>query len=181
QENLEVPRPEQGGQRISAEYLFLLSNRHCIWAFRFTASEIIELVDILDVPELIRTRSRYMFTSVEALGLLLVRFRSGADEFELASRYNRSQSAISEILTWIVQFLDERWSHLLDCDQEGILHPDKLLIYANAIAGLGCPLKNCFAFLDCTIRRVCRPGWGQNVAYNGYKKIHALKYQALML
>ncbi|KAJ3752078.1 hypothetical protein EV360DRAFT_26278, partial [Lentinula raphanica] len=181
QENTEMPRPEQGGERISVEYLFSLSNRHCVWAFRFTASEIIELADILDLPELIRTRSRYTYTSVEALGLLLLRFRHGTDEFELSTRYNRSQSAISEILTWMVRFLDERWKHLLDCDQEGILHPDKLVTYANAITGLGSPLKNCIAFLDCTIRRVCRPGWGQNVAYNGYKKFHALKYQALML
>ncbi|KAJ3777094.1 hypothetical protein FB446DRAFT_611863, partial [Lentinula raphanica] len=171
------------GTRLTEEHLLSLTSRECIWCFRFSAPEIIELAEALDIPDPFKTQNRYSFSAVEALALLLARFRTGTDQFELTSRYNWSQSSLSELLNELIEYLDERWAHLLDCDSEegGILHPDKLVSYADAITASGAPLENCFAFLDCTIRRICRPSIDQQICYNGYKKIHALKYQALCL
>jgi hypothetical protein len=36
-------------------------------------------------------------------------------------------------------------------------------------------------FINCTIRRICRPSHWQWQAYNCHKKYHALKFQAVML
>lgn len=71
--------------------------------------------------------------------------------------------------------------HLLQCDSVHLLRPSKLAGYADAIHQRGAPIKTIFAFIDCTIRRMCHPTWRQRIAYNGHKKFHALKFQALML
>jgi nuclease HARBI1 len=40
-------------------------------------------------------------------------------------------------------------------------------------------LDNCWGFIDCTIRSICRPTKHQQIIYSGYKKVHALKYSAV--
>jgi len=47
--------------------------------------------------------------------------------------YNQSQSAISEIVNWIVIYIDEWWNHLLDFDHTHLLSSVNLEIYADAI------------------------------------------------
>jgi nuclease HARBI1 len=95
--------------------------------------------------------------------------------------YDQAQSAISEVVNELVEYLDEQWEHLLGCDSDHLLHPSQLLIYADAIHQQGAPTKSVFGFIDCTIWHICHPTWFQCVAYNGHKKFHALEFQALML
>lgn len=95
--------------------------------------------------------------------------------------YNRSQSAISEIVNWVVTWVDESWSHLLGFDHEHLLSPQNLAKYAAAIHRVGAPLDSIWGFIDCTIRRVARPSKHQRAAYSGHKRFHALKFQAVML
>lgn len=139
------------------------------------------MVDALDLPALIKTPTGYSFDPVEALGLTLARFRTAGDQYELSMIYNRSQSAISEIVNWVVTWVDESWSHLLGFDHEHLLSPQNLAKYAAAIHRAGAPLDSIWGFIDCTIRRIARPSKHQRAAYNGHKKFHALKFQAVML
>lgn len=88
-----------------------------------------------------------------------------------------NQLVVNELSFWI----DERWGQLLGSDTDGILAPEKLESYAYAIHKAGAPIASVWAFLDCTIRAMCRPFSYQRQAYNGYKKVHALKYQAVKL
>ncbi|KAF7317937.1 DDE Tnp4 domain-containing protein [Mycena kentingensis (nom. inval.)] len=170
-----------GGQRITAEWLETLSDPACIWDFRLAAPELTHLAEKLGIPEVFKTQSRHAFSRVEALGLLLARFRTAGDMYALTAKFDRAQSAISECVNELVEFLDEHWEHLLACDSEHLLHPSQMAKYAAAIADKGSPLPNIFGFIDCTIRRICHPTWHQQQAYNGHKKYHSLKYQALML
>jgi hypothetical protein len=96
-------------------------------------------------------------------------------------QYDRPQSAISEIVNELCKYLDDRWSHLLDFDRDGILSPEQLERYADAIHQVGAPLDSVWGFIDCTIRCMCRPSQYQRQAYSGHKKVHALKYQAVKL
>ena len=41
------------------------------------------------------------------------------------------------------------------------------------------PLTNCSGFVDGTVRRICRPGEVQRTVYNGHKRVHAIKFQAI--
>ena len=54
-------------------------------------------------------------------------------------------------------------------------------IYANAIREKGGALRNCVGFIDGTVIGIARPGdsTAQSVAYNGHKRKHALKFQAI--
>ncbi|KAJ7347929.1 hypothetical protein DFH08DRAFT_618353, partial [Mycena albidolilacea] len=174
-------RPEQGGQRITEDWLRSLRSRDCLWRFRMTADELIDLAHALRIPDPFVTATRYLFSATEALGLLCARFRSAAEMYALVMLYDCSQSSIWECVNELVEFLDEHWEHLLGCDDQHLLHPDNLKEYADAIHRRGAPLTSIFAFIDCTIRRISHPTWFQRQAYNGHKKFHALKYQALML
>lgn len=53
--------------------------------------------------------------------------------------------------------------------------------YADAIHEYGTPLQGIWGFIDCTIRHICGPTFYQRTAYNGHKKVHALKYQAVVV
>ena len=45
----------------------------------------------------------------------------------------------------------------------------------------GAALHNCFGFIDGTVRPISRPMSNQRVVYNGHKRVHALKFQAVTL
>ena len=145
------------------------------------AEEICDMAEALEIPAIFSTTSRYSFSAVEALALLCACFRSSGDLYQLSMIYNCSQSSITECINELVSYIDTKWSHLLDCDSEYLLHPSQLNCYASAIRNRGSPLTSIFGFIDCTIQRICRPTWWQRQAYNGHKKFHALKFQAIML
>lgn len=149
--------------------------------FRFTAEELIELTRVLDIADGIKTPSGYVFEGLEALCLLCGRFRTAGDMYDLTAKYDRSQSSISECINTLVDVLDNRWRHLLDFDTQGVLRPEALAEYATAIHNIGAPATTVWGFIDCTIRRICRPSLHQRVVYNGYKKYHAMKFQAVAL
>ena len=86
--------------------------------YRVTAAELLKMVEALDLPGYIVTPSRYVFDPVEALGLTLAHFRSAGDQYELSMLYNCTQSAISEIINFVVTHVDNRWSNLLDFDHD---------------------------------------------------------------
>lgn len=140
-----------------------------------------DLARILDIPDPFITRSRFHFTALEALCILLARFRSAGDQYDLQKDYCRTQSAISEVVNELCEYLNRRWSHLLDFDHEHLLSRKNLSRYARAAYRHGAPIRTIWGFIDCTIRAMCHPTWFQRQGYSGHKKVHALKYQAVVL
>ena len=43
------------------------------------------------------------------------------------------------------------------------------------------PITNCLRFIDGTLRPIRRPEKRQRAVYNGHKRVHALKFQAVAL
>lgn len=60
------------------------------------------------------------------------------------------------------------------------LTPERLVTFTIAIQNRGAPLETCFGFIDCTLREIARPIYGQEAVYNGWKRKHCLKYQAVV-
>ncbi|KAJ7723229.1 hypothetical protein B0H16DRAFT_1787931 [Mycena metata] len=91
-ENFSPPRarPDIGGTRISRDWLYSLKRRDCEWRFRFYAEELEDLVHAFDIPAVFKTRTRCVFDGIEALCLLLARFTSAGDQFDMSMKYNRS-------------------------------------------------------------------------------------------
>ena len=195
------PCPQQGGRRITIQYLEELPDTEALWAFRsvflnrfkvgiesdarahpsMTSQDLIHLTDVLQLPDEIFTRGGYRFSSIEAFALTCARLASANDKFDLCARYNWSQSSISKIFNEVIILLDNHWSHLLHFDSDHLLSPANLKRYADAVYETGAPLQGVWGFIDCTIRPMCRPTQHQRQAYNGHKRFHGLKYQAVML
>lgn len=151
-------------------------------SFRFTADEISDLASVLCIPNPVITRTCTHFDPIEALGLLLARYRTPAEIFFLSVLYNHSQSSISELVNELSEFLDEQWKHLLEAgDHNTVISRARLAEYAHAISSAGSPLSTVWGFTDCTIRFICHPSWWQRQAFNGYKSQHAIKFQAIKL
>ena len=53
--------------------------------------------------------------------------------------------------------------------------------YADAVSERGTTLNNCFGFVDGTGRPICKPGENHRLVYNGHKRVHALKFEAVAL
>ena len=85
---------------------------------------------------------------------------------DMISRFGRPVSVLRHLLT--------------DCNSD-LLSTQALEEYAQAISRKGSPLLNCFGFIDGTVHPVCRPVRHQRVLYNGYKRVHSLKYQSIAL
>ncbi|KAM7311147.1 hypothetical protein ISCGN_008054 [Ixodes scapularis] len=49
-----------------------------------------------------------------------------------------------------------------------------------AVYDKGAPLDKCWGFIDGTARPICRPSKDQRPYFSGHKRVHALKYQAVM-
>ena len=60
------------------------------------------------------------------------------------------------------------------------LTPQKLEQYTAAIRQRDAPIQNCWGFIDGTLRKIARPIYQQEAVYNGWKRYHCLKYQAIV-
>jgi hypothetical protein len=192
------PHPSHGGEHLDEQYLLNLDEMDCIWRFRyahiltafmlttndhhrFTAQELIQLADVLKLPDPLITRCGYRASALESLALLCARLRSAEDQWSISLKYNRPQSAISEITNMTAKNINDQWSHLLAWDHKGIVCPAALNSYSKALQHHGAPSHSIAGFIDCTIRQTCRPSENQELAYTGYKKFHGMKFQGVAI
>jgi hypothetical protein len=108
-----------------------------------------------------------------------MRFASESDQYKLSAKIGRCQAVISSVVNELSIWLDRCWGWLLDCDHQGVMHPERLADYADAIHQFGAPFRTVIGSHDAMIRRCCRPGQFQRCAYNGYYHQHAGKFQAV--
>lgn len=69
----------------------------------------------------------------------------------------------------------------LESWEQPFLSPDQLHNYAQAIRNRGAPLQNRFGFIHGTVRRIARPKCNQRIMYNGHKRVHAIKFQSVVI
>ena len=93
----------------------------------FDVDKLCDLAIILDIPDLFITCS---FTALKALCILLACFKSERDQYDLQKDYCHTQSAISEVVNELCEYLNGRWSNLLDFDLEHLLSCRNLAHYA---------------------------------------------------
>lgn len=152
-----------------------LTDFECWTWFRFHREDIPVLVEKLQIPDVIKTKSRYVFSGREALLVCLWRLHFPCKWDAGAKFFGRGRSALSEINTYMLEYLTYGFSHLLRMPPY-YSNPATLRKHADAINSK-CPLSNVGGFIDGTLRRICRPRAGQRACYNGHKKHHGLKWQ----
>jgi hypothetical protein len=88
-------------------------------------------------------------------------------------------SRISRITRFTAALIWDRWKHLLHFDAER-LTPDTLARFSRAFVEKGCPVDGITAIIDGTLKKVSRPSRNQRILFNGWKRIHCLKYHLLV-
>ena len=84
-------------------------------------------------------------------------------------------------LMFTLNFIYQRHHLRLEIRNLYSLQPPYLQKYADAVAGKGAPLYNCFDFVAGTIACICIPVLNERVVYSHDTRIHGVKFQAVVL
>ena len=83
--------------------------------------------------------------------------------------FGRSLHELCLINNAFLNFMYNRWGHLLQTLNQPWLSPLNLELYAEKVRSKGAALDNCWGFIDGTVQAVSRPGSNQRILYNGHK------------
>ena len=157
-----------------------MTDAECQTEFRFYRSDIYRLVDVLDIPGEITCYNRSVFNGIEAFCVFLKRFAYPCRYADMMPRFGRPVPELSMMSNEIMNIVYNAHHHLLSDFNQPWLSPANLQHYANLVHNKGAALRNCWGFVDGTVRPVCTPGENQRVLYNGHKRIHAIKFQSVV-
>lgn len=153
----------------------------CITEFRVNKNDIPRLADVLGVPQQFKCSQGTVCSGLEGLCLLLKRLAYPCRYFDLIYRFARPVPELCMIYNVVLDWVYDNHGHRLTSWNQPFLTSPYLEQYAQAVYQMGCPLTNCFGFMDGTVRPISRPEENQRVVYNGHKRVHALKFQSLVI
>lgn len=157
----------------------VLSDRDCVDRFRFRKVHLAYLLMQFQLPSFFSTEERYRVSAIEALCITLERLGYPARWQEQEKKFGRSNSNLSSIFYYVCEHIASRCAPLLKGDWDRVSL--RLEDFASAVQAKGSALPNIWGFIDGTVRKICRPGNSteQRAMYNGHKRSHAVKYQAV--
>ena len=117
----------------------------------------------------------------EGLCILLRRLAYPCRYRDMVSRFANPVPVLCMTSNVVLNLIFNLHHHRITSWNRSILNPLAIHQYANALSDKGAALNNCFRFVDETVRPICKPGEYQRLVYNGYKRVHALKFQAVAL
>ena len=62
-----------------------------------------------------------------------------------------------------------------------LIRPRNLEYYADVVHRKEAPLDNCFGFVDGTDWPISRPECNQRIVHNGLTRVHAIKFQSVVI
>ena len=153
------------------------------WVFvprSFTIAHVKELSIKFRLPAVVITRGRYRCHAIEALCITLRRLATTHRFVDMIPMFGRSQSALCDIFSWTLKYLYENLAmKVLVWDKHRLTH-EFMRRCAATVRRKGAAMRNIFAFIDGTVRPMCRPSTMQRFVYNGHKRCHALKFQSVL-
>ena len=157
-----------------------LDDHTCKLRFRFSSAEIMELCHALRIPEKMVGPSRVSWTGLEGLLVVLRRLSYPCRLGELSDEFGRSLPDLSRIFNSTLMWIWRRWSgQVQDPFTKAHFTPARLRAYRAAIYRKSGVDLRVWGFIDGTVRPMCRPREHQRMFYNGHKRVHALKFQAV--
>ena len=96
-----------------------------------------------------------IFGGLEGLCILLRRLAYPCRYSDLLQRFGRPVPELSMISSTVMNYIYENHQQRLTNWNQTFLNPTKLEEYAQAISDSGAALKNCFGFIDGTVRPIC--------------------------
>jgi hypothetical protein len=157
------------------------SDVECETELRFEKKDLASLKQSLRIPEELVCQQGTVCTGMEGLCILLKRLAYPCRYTDMAHRFGRSPPELCLIFNLVLDIVHETHHHRLESWDQPFLTPDQLYTYAQAVHQCGAPLQNCFGFVDGTVRPIARPKYHQRIMYNGHKRVHAIKFQSIVL
>ncbi|XP_077560431.1 uncharacterized protein LOC144175200 [Haemaphysalis longicornis] len=149
--------------------------------FRFEKQHLDLLKGELRVPDVIRSSQGVKVSGQEALLMGLRRLAYPNRWWDLEPMFGRHSSSMSSVVNHLFNHVETTFGHLLgDLNSHQWLTVDDLPELAEAVHNRGAALTNCWGFVDGTARPICRPSVEQRIYFSGHKRVHAVKYQAIM-
>lgn len=145
----------------------------------FTVPQLRKLASVLALPETLYADNGSREDRVTALAMLCARLAWPLRLADIQRGLGWEQTRVSRFVDVTAYQIVTTWSHILRFDPVR-LRPTTLRRYADRLVDEGCPLTNCWGFIDGTLRHVARPDWNQSIVYNGWKRFHALKFHSLV-
>ena len=158
-----------------------MAESECLAEFRFQKRDVARLADVLNIPQTFRCEQGSTCDGIEGLCLLLRRLSFPCRYGDMIPRFGKPAPVLGMITNTVLDYIYAIHGHRINTWIHNILDPQQLEIYATAITARGTPLENCFGFIDGTVRPIVRPGENQRVLYNGHKRVHAIKFQSVVI
>lgn len=115
---------------------------------------------------------------LEGLLILLRRLAYPNRLCEISEEFGRLESELSLIFNEVLDDIYGRFGDKLNIlENAEWIELDR---FCAAVVGKGCPIENCWGFVDGTCMPICRPSEGQRSCYSGHKRQHCLKFQSVM-
>ena len=159
--------------------LDFMENDECTSEFRFEKEDLFLLHDVLQIPDQITCYNGTVVSAIEALCICL-KYAYPCRYLDMIPRFGRPVSELCIINNYTLNFIFNRLNYLLNTMNQAWLSPNFLQLFADAIYGNEAPLDNCWRFIDGTVTPCGRPRINQRIVYNGYKRVHGIKFQSVV-
>ena len=157
-----------------------LNDAECKLKFRFTRRQICCVHEALQVPDRFRLPCRQVWSGMEGFLVLLRRLCYPNRLDDLCREFGRSKAALSLIFNRMLVWIWERWGRLVTNPFQQPYFTQALLDDYSTTIGASTSIDlHVWGFIDGTVRPICRPSHDQRIFYNGHKRTHALKFQAV--
>lgn len=145
--------------------------------YRFHKEDLINLRYALKLKDEYVLENHSRVDGLEAFVLFLSRLSHPNRLLDNISIFGRSSSMISRIFSAVLEDI-----YLKHHDKLTTLHQPYISLSKLAeVTNEQCGLRNCIGFIDGTVRPMCRPSYNQQASFNGHKRVHAIKFQGIML
>ena len=158
-----------------------INDSECLAEFRVKKRDLQILAEALQIPDSVACYQRSVVSGMEGLCILLRRLAYPCRYSDIIPRFGLPVPVLGMVCKDVLDFIYDTHGHRITQWNPTVLSPVDLQIYSDAVAAKGAALHDCFGFIDGTVRPICRPGEQQRILYNGHKRLHSLKFQAVAL
>ena len=153
----------------------------CKVELRFDKSDLPVLLRTLRFPDRFVCSQRTVCSGMEGLCILLKRLSFPCRYSDMALRFGRNPTKLCLIFNQVLDFIYRTHQHRLNSWNQPFLNPRALEHYVQSIHSGGAPLENCFGVVNDTLCKIARPNNNQREVYNSHTRVHALKFQSVVL
>ena len=158
-----------------------LTEDECLSEFRFKKADIPRLSRALRIPAVISCYQGTICDGTEGLCMLLKRLCYPCRYSDMVHLFAKPIPVLCIITNQVLDYIYQGHSHRILQWNHQLLSQANLERFAEVVHRKGSPLDNCFAFVDGTVRPICRPGTvNQRLLYNGHKRVHGIKFQSVV-